>query len=185
MTAQSQEIEAALEKSRGRSRIEVALVNNMPSSAFEATEQQFAELVGAAADELGNTTVHLSLYAIDGLERSVQVQDKIARDYSNVESLYATSPDGLIVTGTEPLASDLRSEPYWVALAELINWAKQATASAVVSCLAAHAAALLFDGIEREHPVGKVLRSLRPGRGRGSSTYGRPRCAGAHASLAP
>jgi homoserine O-succinyltransferase len=149
-TAHSQEVERGLGHSRDRSSIEIALVNNMPSSAFDATEQQFATLLEAAADELGGTTVHLGRYAIEGLKRSFEVQERIARDYNTVEVLYATRPDGLIITGTEPLASDLRSEPYWGALAGLINWAKDSTASAVVSCLAAHAAALLFDGIERE-----------------------------------
>src|SRR5208282_4568458 len=44
---------------------------------------------------------------------------------------------------------DLRKEPYWEALADLIGWAEGTAASALLSCLAAHAAALLFDGIER------------------------------------
>jgi len=34
-------------------------------------------------------------------------------------------------------------------MTELIGWAEGSTASALLSCLAAHAAALLFDGIER------------------------------------
>jgi len=148
--AQSQEVERGRGQNLDRPTIEVALVNNMPSSAFDATEKQFATLLEAAANELGGTTVRLSRYAIEGLERSAEVQERIARDYSPVGLLYATRPDGLIVTGTEPLANDLRSEPYWGALAELIGWARERTASAVVSCLAAHATALLFDGIERE-----------------------------------
>jgi homoserine O-succinyltransferase len=147
---QSHEVEHRRERRRDDSTIEIALVNNMPSSAFDATEQQFVTLLEAAANELGGTAVRLSRYGIEGLERSAEVQGRIAREYSPIELLYATRPDGLIVTGTEPRALDLRSEPYWGALAELIAWAKDAVASAVVSCLAAHAAALLFDGIERE-----------------------------------
>ena len=147
---QSHEVEDGRGRRRDDSTIEIALVNNMPSSAFDATEQQFVTLLEAAAHELGGTAVRLSRYGIEGLERSAEVQGRIAREYSHIELLYATQPDGLIVTGTEPRALDLRSEPYWGALAELIAWAKDAVASAVVSCLAAHAAALLFDGIERE-----------------------------------
>lgn len=131
------------------SAIEIAFVNNMPSSAFDATEEQFAGLLKSAADELG-ATVRFSRYALPGLERSAEVQQRLARDYCPVELIYAERPDGLVITGTEPLAEDLRAEPYWDALAELICWAESATASAVVSCLAAHAAALIFDGIERE-----------------------------------
>lgn len=122
----------------------------MPSSAFDATEQQFAGLLEGAARALGSATVRFSRYALSGLERTEEVRHRLATDYRPVEHIYGERVDGLIVTGTEPLADDLRLEPYWGALAELIGWAEGATASAVVSCLAAHAAALLFDGIERE-----------------------------------
>jgi homoserine O-succinyltransferase len=56
------------------------------------------------------------------------------------------------VTGTEPRATVLPDEPYWPALAELIEWAEQHTISTVWSCLAAHAAVLQLDGIAR-HPL--------------------------------
>jgi homoserine O-succinyltransferase len=147
---QTDEARAGRGRSGDRANIEVALVNNMPSSAFDATEQQFVELLKAAATELGGTTVRLSRYSLPGLERSPEVHERLARDSSPIELIYGTRPDGLIVTGTEPLADDLRAEPYWGALAELLGWASGTTASVVVSCLAAHAAALLFDGIERE-----------------------------------
>jgi homoserine O-succinyltransferase len=130
--------------------VEIAFVNNMPSSAFDATEQQFIGLLENAALELGGTTVRLGRYVLAGLERSAEVQARIGRDYRPIELVYGEQPDGLIVTGTEPIADDLRSEPYWGALSELIAWAEDGATSAVVSCLAAHAAALLFDGIERE-----------------------------------
>lgn len=130
--------------------IDIAFVNNMPSSAFDATEQQFAGLLESAAKELGGAVVRFSRYALPGLERTDEVRQRLAVDYRSVEEIYSEPVDGLIVTGTEPLADDLRLEPYWAALAELIGWAEGAVASAVVSCLAAHAAALLFDGIDRE-----------------------------------
>ncbi len=136
--------------SGGDPTIEIAFVNNMPSSAFDATEQQFAGLLERAAEALGGVTVRLSRFALSGLERSEQVQQRVAQDYQPIELIYTERPDGLIVTGTEPIASDLRSETYWGALAELIGWAEGAAASALLSCLAAHAAALLFDDIERE-----------------------------------
>ena len=94
--------------------------------------------------------MRFSRYALPGLERTEEVRQRLAEDYRSVEEIYSEPVDGLIVTGTEPLADDLRLEPYWAALAELIGWAEDAVASAVVSCLAAHAAALLFDGIDRE-----------------------------------
>jgi len=129
--------------------LEVAFVNNMPDSAFEETEQQFLGLLERAAADLGGTTVLFSRYGLPGLERAPEVQRRITEAYRPLEDIYNTRPDGLIVTGTEPRTDDLRKESYWTPLAELITWAEESTASAVVSCLAAHAAALLFDGIER------------------------------------
>lgn len=148
-TAVGDEVEGSRALGAGPSTIEIAFVNNMPSSAFDATEQQFTGLLESAA-ELAGATVRVSRYALAGLERTEKVEERLARDYSAVEHIYAERLDGLIVTGTEPLAKDLRQEAYWSELAELIEWAQRATASAVLSCLAAHAAALLFDGIERE-----------------------------------
>ena len=142
-----------LAKRRGRdqddSTIEIALVNNMPDSAFEETERQFTGLLESAARETGDLTVRVSRYWIPGLARSTPIQERLARDYQPVDHIYGRRPDGLIVTGTEPLTNDLKAEPYWGPLTELIVWAEGATSSALLSCLAAHAAALLFDGIER------------------------------------
>lgn len=141
---------------RGRdlhdSTIEIAFVNNMPDSAFEETERQFIGLLDNAAHELGDTAVHCLRYWLPGLARSTPIEELIAQDYRPVDLLYDQRPDGLIVTGTEPLTDDLRTESYWESLTELVLWAESATASAFLSCLAAHAAALLFDGIER-HPL--------------------------------
>ncbi len=58
--------------------------------------------------------------------------------------------DGLIVTGTQPRARNLADEPYWRSLTDLIDWAEENTTSTVWSCLAAHAAVLHIDGIERQ-----------------------------------
>ncbi len=129
--------------------IEIAFVNNMPDSAFEETERQFIELLESGAEELGGTTVRFSRYWLPGLERSKALQQRLTQDYLPLDLIYGSRPDGLIVTGTEPLTDDLRTEPYWKALTELISWAEESTASALLSCLAAHAAALFFDGIER------------------------------------
>jgi homoserine O-succinyltransferase len=121
----------------------------MPDSAFEATERQFVDLLESATLEMSNTTVRLSRYSLPGLARSTAIEQRVSRDYVPFDLIYGGRPDGLIVTGTEPLTDDLRTESYWEPLTELITWAEGSTASALLSCLAAHAAALLFDGIER------------------------------------
>jgi homoserine O-succinyltransferase len=53
------------------------------------------------------------------------------------------------VTGTEPRAPSLADEPYWRSLTRVLDWAQDNTASTVWSCLAAHAAVLHLDGIDR------------------------------------
>ncbi len=103
--------------------IEIAFVNNMPDSAFEETERQFMGLVESAAGEMGDVTVRFSRYSLPGLTRGAAIQRHVAPNYRSVDHMYGTRPDGLIVTGTEPLTGDLRTEPYWGALAELIGWA--------------------------------------------------------------
>ncbi len=137
----------ALDRGNG---ITIGLVNNMPDTAWEATERQFLALVRAAAGNgRRNTPVRLKLFSITDLPRADHVRRELAERYRGLSELWSTRLDGLIVTGTEPRAADLRDEPYWTALAELVDWARQNTASTIWSCLAAHAAVLHADGIER------------------------------------
>jgi homoserine O-succinyltransferase len=56
----------------------------------------------------------------------------------------------VVVTGSEPRQFDLRDEPTWLSLSGLIRWARVSTTSILLSCLAAHAALLAVDGVERE-----------------------------------
>ena len=44
--------------------------------------------------------------------------------YRDIAELWDTPLDGLIVTGTEPRAADLKDEPYWEALSALVDWAR-------------------------------------------------------------
>jgi homoserine O-succinyltransferase len=126
--------------------VTVALVNNMPDSAFVGTEEQFRELVTAAPD---TTDVEFELYTITEIPRSELVASVIQSRYRSVEELRAQPPDAMIVTGTEPLRARLRDEPYWPHLARLLEWAAISVPTTMLSCLAAHAFTLLFDGIER------------------------------------
>jgi homoserine O-succinyltransferase len=81
-----------------------------------------------------------------------------------VETLGETRLDGLIVTGREPITPDLRTETYWESFTRVLGWARENTHSTVWSCLAAHAAILHMDGIERrrsEHKHFGVLECTR------------------------
>lgn len=126
----------------------VALVNNMPDAAFVDTEDQFRRVLAASSE--GAAEVELRLYAISEIQRSEQTTAVIQERYSELDQLWANPPDALIVTGTEPVQAELAYEPYWPSLARLLEWAAESVPTTLLSCLAAHAAVLLFDGIERK-----------------------------------
>lgn len=126
--------------------VTIGLVNNMPDAAFEATERQFIDLVGAAASEV---PVRLKLFLIPQVSRADHLRGEMAGRYRTISELWNSTLDALIVTGSEPRAARLQDEPYWPALTKLVEWARQNTASTIWSCLAAHAAVLHNDGIER------------------------------------
>jgi homoserine O-succinyltransferase len=76
--------------------------------------------------------------------------------YAWTDTLEKVGADAVIVTGCEPRAPRLAEEPYWNDLTRVIDWAWDNTASAVFSCLAAHAAVLHLDGIERLRAGAKI-----------------------------
>ncbi len=126
--------------------VTIGLINNMPDAALAATERQFTELIRASA---GDIAVRLVLFHIPEVPRGEKARLELAARYRDVAELWNATLDGLIVTGTEPKSKNLKDEPYWAALARVIDWARENTASTIWSCLAAHAAVLARDGIER------------------------------------
>ncbi|HEX4409290.1 MAG TPA: homoserine O-succinyltransferase [Xanthobacteraceae bacterium] len=126
--------------------VTIGLVNNMPDSAVEATERQFTNLVRVASS---NIIVVLRLFAIPEVPRAPTMRATMAERYRDIAELWDAPLDGLIVTGTEPRATNLAEEPYWDNLTTLVDWAREHTSSTIWSCLAAHAAVLHADGIER------------------------------------
>jgi len=135
----------------------VGLVNLMPDAAFADTETQFRHVLAAAADQ---HTVRIELYTLPEIRRAGRALTGARSRYHNLERLFEQPLDGLIVTGTEPQQADLRQEPYWHSLCRLIDWATDNTASTVFSCLAAHAAVLKLDGIERQRLPAKLTGLL-------------------------
>ena len=130
-------------------RLDIGLVNNMPDAALHATERQFLALLQAAADDID---IHLTLYTLPEVPRGDFGREHVSR-YSDLRDLWKSHHDGLIVTGTEPRAADLRDEPYWESLTSVLEWAEGHTYSTILSCLAAHAGVLHLDGIARR-PLG-------------------------------
>jgi homoserine O-succinyltransferase len=133
--------------------IKIGLVNNMSDAALLATERQFMRLIEPAARE---TEVHIRLFYLPEIARGDAARAQLHARYTPIEDLSHTGIDALIVTGCEPIRSNLADEPYWPSLSRLIDWAKDNTISTIWSCLAAHAAVLHLDGIER----GRLPRKL-------------------------
>jgi homoserine O-succinyltransferase len=131
---------------RERAGIAIGLINNMADEALKITERQFGSLVSEAA---GGIDVSFRIFALKSTRRSPRALDYINARYEPASAAMDEDLDGLIITGAQPQADRLSDEPYWEELAELIDWAKVHTASAILSCLAAHAGVLYLDGIER------------------------------------
>ncbi len=129
-----------------RPRWSCALVNNMPDGAFDATERQYLGLLDAGS---GCEAIEVSRHTLAGIPRGERTAARIAEEYEPLERIWQHPPDLLIVTGSNPLAPEIEDEPYWADLSELLRWGREHVASMLLSCLSAHAALAVFDGIER------------------------------------
>lgn len=125
--------------------LRIGFVNNMPDAAFEETYRQFAALLQSAPGP-----VSITCYSIRSVSRAIDVSRTADVAYVDHHEVYRDNPDVLVVTGTEPVARDLRSEPYWDDLSRLLVWAEQSVTTVLLSCLASHAAVLALDGICRQ-----------------------------------
>lgn len=123
-----------------------AFVNNMPDSAFDATERQFVDLLDVASRD---RCVEVFRYAMDTVPRGEVTAERIAQDYAPFRDLYARAPDILIVTGSNPIEVEIRDEPYWSDLVELLMWSRDEVKSTLLSCLSAHATLEVFDDVRR------------------------------------
>jgi homoserine O-succinyltransferase len=119
----------------------------MPDGAFDATERQFLELLGAAS---GPAMIEVSRHTMDGVPRGDRTSGRIADQYEPVAAIAERDPDLLIVTGSNPLEREIENEPYWEDLASLISWGTQHASSMLLSCLSAHAALTVLDDVRRE-----------------------------------
>jgi len=134
--------------------VTIGLINNMPHAAFTATERQFVSLLDAASDGI---SINLSLYALPGIPRTETSGHRAGSRYLSVDMLWDLRLDALIVTGKEPMTPNLKDESCWESFTKVIDWARDNTHSTVWSCLAAHAAILHMDGIERRRSADKCF----------------------------
>jgi homoserine O-succinyltransferase len=120
----------------------VGLVNSMPGEARRHTERQFRAILAAAA---GEASVELRLFSLG----AAVLGGEEAAGYDDTAMLEAAGLDGLIVTGMPPRAAALADEPYWGKFRDVVDLAVDRAIPTVWSCLAAHAAVLRLDGVER------------------------------------
>jgi len=125
----------------------IGLINNMPDAALQATERQFMRLLRQAA---GDIRIDFHCFSLPSVRRSQPAQGRVDVQYTDIAEIDRLDIDGLIVTGAEPNAATLPQETFWRDLTDIIDWAKDNTRSTIWSCLAAHAAVLHLDGVERK-----------------------------------
>ncbi len=136
----------------GEPALVVGLVNNMPPAAFRATELQFGRLLRDAAAALPlRPRIQLRCFAAGGAGGSCE----------DLDALWRSRLDGLIVTGAQPRADAMVEEPAWPLLRRVADWAAANTASAIWSCLAAHAAVFHLDGLSRQRLPAKLAGVFR------------------------
>ena len=127
--------------------LRIGLINNMPDAALQATERQFMRLLRLAARDI---RIDFHCFSLPSVRRSQLAKGRVQTQYTDITDIDRLPIDGLIVTGAEPHAANLDDEAYWRDLTGIIDWAKANTRSTIWSCLAAHAAVLYLDGVERQ-----------------------------------
>ena len=128
--------------------LRLGLVNNMPDAALSSTLRQFLDVLEAASVGL---RVQVFLLSLPGLPRG-DLGERHLRENLHFDTTHlpGLGLDGLIVTGTEPKKANLKDEPYWPAFTSMLDWIDREGPPAIFSCLAAHAAVLHYDGIDRQ-----------------------------------
>lgn len=126
--------------------LHIGLLNMMPDAALQVTEQQFIRLVGSC-NQIVQFYVHP--FTVPGLERSDATQAYIDEYYMDIEDIYASGLDALIITGANVSNPRLEQEPFYKTLTEVMEWADDNVTSVLCSCLSTHALMKHFHDIDR------------------------------------
>ena len=127
--------------------LNVGLLNMLPDRALAATERQFLHLL----DSHDRRCCAMRLFGIEGIPRSDEGRQYLQENYQDCAAIEHAELDALIITGANVTRPDLESEPFWQDLERTLQHAEQRRIPVVCSCLAAHASARIFHGIERRH----------------------------------
>jgi homoserine O-succinyltransferase len=126
--------------------LHVGLLNMMPDAALEATERQFLRLLGSS-NRIAQFFVHP--FTLRGVPREAAAKDHVERYYRSFDQIRSEGLDALVITGANPVESDITRESFWNGLVEVMSWAREHVCSTYCSCLATHAAFKVYHGIER------------------------------------
>lgn len=126
--------------------LHIGMLNMMPDAALEATERQFLRLVGSC-NRIAQFYIHLFTFA--EIPRGDKARAHIDRYYQDFEQLKQEGLDAIILSGANPAAPDIKDEPFWQPLGEVITWASKNVCSVMCSCLATHAVVQQLWGIQR------------------------------------
>jgi homoserine O-succinyltransferase len=130
----------------------IGLVNNMAATGRAAAYAQFS----AALAEAG--------YPFKLRHFTLQDASDLPPDCISIDKFSGREISAFIVTGTEPLAEDLRDEWFWERLTGLHDWCEQNSIPVIWSCLSAHAAVLHSDRVNRlrqDTKLSGIFRSTR------------------------
>ena len=136
--------------------LRVLLVNSMADGALQRTERQFAALIAPRAGEPALRFIGTTL---PELKRGEWARAYVAENYLPLDRALAEGADLVVLTGAEPRQERLEDEAYWRSLTRIFDWAEANRVPALLSCLAAHAAAQHFDGIRRR-PLARKCSGL-------------------------
>ncbi len=126
--------------------LHIGFLNMMPDAALEATERQFLRLVGSC-NRIAQFYVHL--FSFPEIPRDAKAQAHIEKYYTNFDELKKLGLDALILSGANPVKTEITEEPFWQPLEQVVDWAKDNVCSVMCSCLATHAIVQQLWGIER------------------------------------
>lgn len=133
-------------RQQGVRELHIGLLNMMPDAALQATERQFLRLVNAC-NRMAQFYVHP--FTFEQIPRQPDTQAHIDQYYSCFEDLKEQGLDALILSGANPANRDITTEPFWVPLNKVVDWAKDNVCSVMCSCLATHAVVQQLWGFER------------------------------------
>jgi homoserine O-succinyltransferase len=126
--------------------LHIGILNLMPDAALEATERQFMRMVGGC-NRIAQFKIHL--FSVPEFERGEKARQHIDQFYESFERIKKVGLDALIITGANPVQSKLEDEPFWGALIEIVDWARENVSSVMCSCLASHAIVLHDHDVKR------------------------------------